>query len=131
MHEMLIDIGLAVFIIYAAFSLVYIIEMRRTGIAARALMKNTAEEFIPALSELRNMLENIRKITDDISAVTRDVKEVVGSVADLERTARNTIVRYRNNLEEEANIHAAGIRAGITSGVSSLMDNVKERKERS
>lgn len=128
MNGIILDIGVIVFIIYAAVNIFYIIDLRRTSVAARELIKNTGENLNPALVELRGTLENIRNITDGLGILTRDVRLVADSAAALEKGLKKLWEYYKDDVETAVNANIAGLKAGVKTGVVTLVRNLKERK---
>jgi hypothetical protein len=128
MNGIILDIGIIVFIIYAAINIFYIIDLRRTSVAARELIKNTGENLNPALVELRGTLENIRKMTDEIGILTRDVRLVADSAASLEKGLRKFWEYYKDDIGPAVGANIAGLKAGVKTGVVTLVRNLKERK---
>jgi hypothetical protein len=128
MHGIILDIGIIVFIIYAAVNIYYLIDLRRTSVAARELIKNTGENLNPALVELRGTLENIRNMTDEIGILTRDVRLVADSSVVLEKSLRKFWGYYKDDIGPAVNANIAGLKAGVKTGVVTLVRNLKERK---
>ena len=129
MNEALVNIGIVVFIIYAAFNIASIIEMRRTNIALRQLIKRTEENLHPALTALRSILEDIGKATYDIAALTRSLRELAETVARVENTVNGLYEYYKEGLGEAARANIAGLRAGVKAGVVTLLKDLNNRKE--
>jgi hypothetical protein len=128
MNGIILDIGVIVFIIYAAVNIFYIIDLRRTSVAARELIKNTGKNLDPALVELRGTLENIRNITDGLGILTRDVRLVADSAAAVEKGFKKLWEYYKDDVETAVNANIAGLKAGVKTGVVTLVRNLKERK---
>ena len=128
MNEILLNIGVLVFIIYAAVNIFYIIDLRRTSVAARELIKNSGENLNPALVELRGTLENIRKMTDEINVLTRYVILVAVSAAALEKGLGRFWGYYKDDIGTMVGANIAGLKAGVKTGVVTLVRNLKERK---
>lgn len=129
MNEALVNIGIVVFIIYAAFNIASIIEMRRTNIALRQLIKRTEENLHPALTALRSILEDIGKATYDIAALTRSLRELAETVARVENTVNGLYEYYKEGLGEAARANMAGLKAGVKAGVVTLLKDLNDRKE--
>ena len=129
MNEALINIGIVVFVIYAAFNISNIIEMRRTSSALRQLIKRTEENLHPALTALRGILEDIGKATYNIAVLTRSLREVAETVARVEKTVNGLYEYYKEGLGEAARANIAGLRAGVKAGVVTLLKDLNNRKE--
>jgi hypothetical protein len=129
MNKTLLTIGLVVFIIYAMFNIAYLIEMRRTSIALRQLVRRTEENLHPALTALRGILEDIGKTTYTISALTESIREAAETVATLEKNLSDLYEYYKKNLGEAARANMAGLKAGVKAGVVTLLKDLNDRKE--
>jgi hypothetical protein len=128
MSGIILDIGIIVFIIYAAVNIFYIIDLRRTSVAARELIRNTGENLNPAMVELRGTLENIRKMTDEIGILTRYVRLAAVSAAALEKGLGKFWGYYKDDVGKAVSANIAGLKSGIKTGVVTLVRNLKERK---
>ena len=129
MTERLLAIGIVVFSIYAAFNISYLIEMRRTTIALRQLIKRTEENLHPALSALRGVLEDIGKSTYDIAVLTRSLREVAETVTRVENAVNGLYEYYKEGLGEAARANIAGLKAGVRAGMTTLLRDLNNRKE--
>jgi phage-related tail protein len=129
MLEIILGTGVAAFIVYAAFSIAYYVSMKRTSDAIRVFVESSGGNVSAALSELRSTLENIRKITSNVSVVTEDVRRISGSIASLEKEIRDLYDYLKASVSVAAEANMAGLKAGIATGVSTLVKNLNERKE--
>lgn len=129
MTEVLLNIGIVVFIIYAAFNIANSIEMRRTSIALRQLIRRSEENLHPALSALRGILEDIGKATYNIAMLTKSLREVAETVARVENTVNGLYEYYKEGLGEAARANIAGLKAGVKAGMTTLLKDLNERKE--
>jgi hypothetical protein len=129
MNETLMSAGIVVFIVYAAFNIVNIIEMRRTSIALRQLITRTEENLHPALTAVRGILEDIGKATYNIAVLTRSLREVAETVARVEKTINGLYEYYKEGLGEAARANVAGLKAGVKAGVVTLLKDLNDRKE--
>lgn len=127
MVEVILSIGVASFIIYAAFSIAYIISMKRTSETTRDFLKNTEADVKGTLAELKGTLENMRKISGDVSSVTTEVRQISDTVAGLDKGIRDLYEYLKRGLGAETEANLAGLRAGITTGVTTLIQNLKEK----
>lgn len=126
MNEIILGIGVAAFVVYVAFNSYYIVGMKRTGDAVRAFLKNTESNVNAALVELNGTLGNLRKISGDIGAVTEDVKQISDSVASVERSIRGLYDNIREGLGSAAGANISGLKAGITTGVATLVKSMQD-----
>lgn len=122
-YEILATIAVVTLVIYAAFNIIYLIDLRRTSLAIRQFITRTEENLNPALAELRLALADIRKVSADVSALTDRLRSVTGSLIRVERTIEHLYGFYR----ESANI--AALKAGVRAGVVNLFKNLKTKKE--
>ena len=129
MNEALLSIGIVVFIIYAAFNIAHIIEMRRTSIALRQLIERTEENLHPALTALRDVLEDIGTATYDIAVLTLSLRKVSETVVRVENAVNGLYEYYKKGLGEAARANIAGLKAGVKAGVVTLLRDLNERKE--
>jgi hypothetical protein len=129
MNETLLSIGIVVFIIYATFNIVHIIEMRRTSVALRQLIERTEENLHPALAALRGVLEDIGKATYDVAVLTRSLREVAEKVVRVENTVNGLYQYYKEGLGKAARANIAGLKAGVKAGIVTLRRDLNERKE--
>ncbi|HEX9020861.1 MAG TPA: DUF948 domain-containing protein, partial [Nitrospirota bacterium] len=117
MIEIILGIGVAAFIIYAAFSISYLVSMKRASERAGKFLTNVEDNVNAAVSEIRGTLEHIRKITSDVSAVTEDVRHMAHTMVSLEKGVRDLYGYLKESLGAAAEAHIAGLRAGIATGV--------------
>jgi len=130
MIEIILGIGVATFIVYTVFNVTYILSMRRTSDSMTAFFRNTENNLNTTLAELRGTLENMKKITGDVSAVTEDVKQISDTVAGVERNMRGLYDHIKEGLGSAAGANIAGLKAGITTGVATLVKSMqKGRRE--
>jgi uncharacterized protein YoxC len=128
MTEKILIIGVAAFIIYAAFSIAYIINLQRTSNALRVFLKNTEGNLNATLTEFKSTLENMKKITANVSGITEDVRNIADTVVSLEKGIENFYGQVRNEFAAAAEANIAGLKAGITTGVVTLVRNLQERR---
>jgi uncharacterized protein YoxC len=126
MIEIILGIGVAAFIVYAAFSITYIMSMKRTSDSMREFLKNTEGNLNATLSEFKGTLENMRKISGDVKEVTGDVRQISHTVASLEKGIRDIVVYLKEGLGSAAEANIAGLKAGISTGVATLIKNLQE-----
>jgi ABC-type transporter Mla subunit MlaD len=129
MIELLLGLGVAVFTLYAAFSIVSSISIKRTSDSMREFLMDTEGSLNSALSEFRATLENMRKISSDIREVTADIKQVSHGVADAEKVLRDRLVSLDQSLSSTVEANIAGLKAGVAAGVESIVRNAAIRKE--
>lgn len=128
MNEVLLGIGVTVFVVYAVFQIAYLTSMKRTSDRLGAFLANTEGKVDAALAELTGTLENLRKVSGDIGAVTSDVREITDTVVSLERTMRGIYQYAKEGFGSVAEANIAGLRAGITTGVATLMKSIQQER---
>ncbi|NTW57763.1 MAG: DUF948 domain-containing protein [Nitrospirae bacterium] len=126
MLEIILGIGIATFIVYTIFNVTYILSKRRTSESMASFFRNTEGNLNAALAELKETLENLKKITSDVSAVTADVKQISSSVARVERNIRGVYGHMKEGLGSAAGANIAGLKAGIATGVVTLVKNIRK-----
>jgi hypothetical protein len=128
MTQAILFIGVAAFIVYAAFSISYYIDLRRTSNALREFLMNTEGNLNAALIELKGTLENMNKITENVSGITKDVRDITDTVVSVEKGIQNFYGKVKNELASAAEANVAGLKAGIATGVVTLVRNMRERR---
>ena len=128
MIEIILGIGVAAFMVHAGFNIAYILSMKRTSVRAREFLTNTEGNLNAALSELKSALENIRKITGNINAVTEDVRQITDTVASLEKGVHDLYGYLKEGLGPSAGANIAGLKAGIKTGVVTLVKNLQQER---
>ena len=129
MTEIILGIGVGVFVIYAVFNIVYLMSMKRTGERWCSFLGNTEDNVNEALVELKVTLKDLQKVIGDIRAVTADVKQISGTVASMEKGMHGVYQYVKEGLGSAAGANIAGLKAGITTGVATLVKSMKEGKE--
>lgn len=127
--EIILGMGVAAFVVYAAFSIGYLVSMKRASERVGKFLTNVEGNVNTALSEISGTLENLRKISGDVSAVTEDVRHIAHSMVSLEKGVRDLYGYLKESLGAAAEAHIAGLRAGIATGVVTLVKNLQEKKE--
>ncbi|HUJ17434.1 MAG TPA: hypothetical protein VL197_05515 [Nitrospirota bacterium] len=126
MTDIILGIGVGTFIIYTVFHIMYILSIRKTSERMAAFFINSEADMSTALSELRGTLENLEKITGDVSEVTRDVREISDSVAVVKKTVRALYHSVKEGVGSAAEANIAGLKAGLRTGVVTLVKNLQE-----
>ena len=126
MIEIILGIGVATFLVYTVFNVTYMLSMRRTSDSLTAFIVSIEKNLNSALAELGGTLENLKKITGDAGAVTEDVKQISNSVASVERSVRGVYGYMKEGLGSAAGAKIAGLKAGMTTGVATLVKSMKE-----
>jgi hypothetical protein len=126
MNDIILGIGVVAFIIYAGFNITYLVSKKRVSERMSEFVRNTEGNLNTTLKELAGTLENMRKISGNISAVTEDVRQISHGVASMEKSVRDSLVYMRNSLGSSAEANIAGLKAGITTGVATLVKNLQE-----
>ena len=129
MNEVLLNIGLVVFIIYAVVSIACQVNNYRTAAAVRQFITLSSGDVLAVLAELKVTLENFKKISANITAVTEGVRNVTSSVTGLQQEVRTMYSFIKDRAGVEARADLAGLKAGIRTGVATLVKRSQRRKE--
>lgn len=129
LYRILALIAVATLVVYVAFNIIYLVDLRRTSIALRRFINRTDENLTPALVELRLTLQDLRKVTADVSSLTERMRSAAGALLTVERTVENLYSYYREGLGLSAQTNVSALKAGLRAGVVSLFKNFKSRKE--
>jgi len=127
-HEKLLDIGIIVFILFVIASVAHYVKAWHTSSAVRDFLKNSESNVEDVLVELKGTLQNLRKITSDIGTVTEDVKQMTDSLANVEKDMRYLFQYAKNELAATAQANLVGLKAGVKTGVATLVRTLKERR---
>ncbi len=125
-NEILMGIAVATFIVYTAFQIASIMSVKRASDRMTEFFVNTEANLNGTLAELKSTLENMNKITGNIKAVTEDVRQMTDTVASVERSVRGLYVSAKEGLGTAAEANISGLKAGIRTGVVTLVRNLKE-----
>jgi hypothetical protein len=128
MNEVLANTGVVIFILYALVSIAYQVNAYRAAAALRQLVTLSSRDTLAVLAELRVTLGNFRKISDNVTVVTEDVREITSSVADLQQEVRTLYRVMKDTAGVEARADLAGLKAGIRTGVATLVKGIKEER---
>jgi uncharacterized protein YoxC len=128
MIEAILLIGVVAFMVYAAFGISYFMDLRRTSNSLREFLMNTEGNLNAALKELKGTLENMNKITMDVSRITQDVRDITDTVVSVEKGIQNFYGKVKDEFATAAEANVAGLKAGISKGVVTLVRNLKERR---
>jgi peptidoglycan hydrolase CwlO-like protein len=126
MNDMLMNIGVVVFIVFAIVSIAYQLNAYRAASALREFLCQSSGDMKKVLTELSVSLENLRKITDNISVVTEDVREITSTVTDLQRDVRTLYSVIKETVGSTVKADIAGLKAGVKTGIVTLVKNLKE-----
>jgi uncharacterized protein YoxC len=129
MIEILLAVLVAAFIVYAVFSTVYMISLKRSSDSLKEFIKNSEGNVNATLSEIRATVENMRKISGDVREVTADIRQISHTVAGLEQDARGFFEYLNKTVASAAEANIAGVKAGVTAGVATLIHKAATRKE--
>lgn len=127
--ELLLAIGVVTFAIYAAFNIFYLIEMRKTSFAIRQFIARSEENLHPALAAVRNIFDDIRTITDNAAALSKSLREAAEALTSAQNAIKDMYQSYEENLGKSVRANVSGLKAGIKTGVDTLLSNLKDRKE--
>jgi hypothetical protein len=89
---------------------------------------NTEGNLNDALQELKGTLENTNKITANVSGITRDVREITDTVVSVERGMKHLYGKVKDDVSAAAEANIAGLKAGIATGVVTLVRSLRERR---
>lgn len=127
--ELLVALGVVSFIIYASFNIFYIIEMRRTSHAVRQLVVRAEENLLPTLAAARHIFEEIQTITDNAAVLSKSLRDAAEALSAAQNTIKDMYLSYDENLGQSVRANVSGLKAGIKTGVVTLLSNLKDRKE--
>jgi hypothetical protein len=77
---------------------------------------------------LKGTLENMHKITANVSGITQDVRDIADTVVSVEKGIQNFYGKVKDEFAAAAEANVAGLKAGIATGVVTLVRNLKERR---
>jgi hypothetical protein len=126
MTDIILGIGVAAFIVYTGFHISYILSVKRTSEQMGDFFQKTEGNLNAALAELRETLENVKNITGNVNAVSEDVRQISSTVASVEKIMRGLYEYAKEGLGPVAGANIAGLKAGITTGVLTLVKSFKE-----
>ncbi len=127
--EILLAIAVVIFGVYASVNIVYIIEVRRTTFALRQLIKSSEENLLPALASMRHILGNVEKAAGSVAVAAESVRAIAETAGAVEKTVKNLYGSYVESTGEAARANIAGLKAGVKTGVVTLLKNLTNRKE--
>ncbi len=128
MTDIFLGIGSAALIVYVIVFSVFVRNLMRTSRALEESVRRTEGNANATLIELKGTLENIRKITGDVGVVTEEVRQISHTVAGLEKSIRELYGYFRGELGTAAEANLAGLKAGIKTGVVTLVKNLREKE---
>ena len=128
MTDIILGIGVATFIVFTGFHISYILSIRRTSERIGVFLQNTEGNLNAALVELRDTIENLKQITGNVRAVSEDVRQISHTVAIVEQSIRGLYEFGKKGLGPAAEANIAGVKAGIATGVSTLVRGLKQRR---
>ena len=135
MTNIILGIGVTAFIVYTIFHISFVLSIKRTSEHMEGFFENTEKNLNAALAELRDTLANLKKITGNVNAVSEDVRQISRTVTSVEkgisglRGLRGLYKYARKGLGSAARANIAGLKAGITTGVSTLVKYQKGRSD--
>jgi len=127
--ELLLAIGVVAFIVFALFHIFYIIEVRKTSFATRQLLARAEENLHPTLSAIRHIFEDIKTITDNAAALSKSLRDAADAMSTAQNTIKDLYRSYEENLDKSVRANVSGLKAGIKTGVVTLFNNLKDKKE--
>ncbi len=131
MYLVLAFIAVATFVVYAVFNVLYLMDLKKTSHAVRRFVVQTENTLIPALAEMRTTLEEVKKVASDVSLVTDKLRTAANAIVTVEKTIQDVYSYYRKGFGETASANVSAVKAGIMTGVLTLVKNLKTKKEES
>jgi K+/H+ antiporter YhaU regulatory subunit KhtT len=128
MIELIAGAGVVVFAVYAGFNIAYLSSMRRLSGNAAAFLQNNKEGLQAVIADTKETMENVRKISGDVSDVTQDIRRLSAAVAEIEQDVERLRAYVKNDFAPAAGASIAGLRAGIKTGVVTLVKNLQEER---
>jgi uncharacterized protein YoxC len=128
MIAIILGIGVAAFLISAAYFIIWVRSMMRMNATIDGFINRTEGNINAALIELQATLENTRKITGDVGAVTDEVRQISHTVASVDKGLQDLYGYVRDGLGPAAEANLAGLKAGIKTGVVTLVKNLREKE---
>ena len=128
MIEIILGIGVAAFLIYAAYFIVWVRSMMRMNAMIDGFINRTEGNINATLIELKATLENTRKITGDVGDVMDEVRQISRTVASVDKGLKNLYGYVRDGLGPATGANLAGLKAGIKTGVITLVKNLREKE---
>ena len=126
MTDILLGIGVATFVLYTVFQITTYTSVKRTSDRMAEFFQNTEGNLNAALIELKGALENVKKITGDVSEATEKVRRIAETATIVERSIRGLYGSLRETVGTGAGGRIAGVKAGIRTGVVTLVKNLQE-----
>ncbi|HYA87622.1 MAG TPA: hypothetical protein VEI57_11225 [Nitrospirota bacterium] len=127
--ELLLAIGVVSFIVVACFHIFYIIEMRRTSRAIRQLIAEAEENLHPGLAAGRHAFEGLKTITDDVAVLSKVLRETAVALIATQSIIKGIYRSYEGKFDKSVRANVSGLKAGIKTGVVTLLSNLRDRKE--
>jgi len=127
--ELLLAIGIVFFIMFASFNIYYLIEMRKTSFAIRQLIARAEENLHPSLAAIRYVFEDIKTITDNAASLSKSLREAAEALTATQNSIRNIYHSYEEKLGVPVRANVSGLKAGIKTGVITLLSSLKDKKE--
>jgi hypothetical protein len=127
--EIMVGVGVVSFIIYASFNIFYLIEMRRTSLAVRQFVARAEQDIYPTLAAAKQIFENIQTVTDNTATLSKSLGGAAEVLTSAQDTIKDIYQSYDENLGQSVRANVFGLKAGIKTGVSTLLSNLKDRKE--
>jgi hypothetical protein len=125
--NLLLAIGVAVFIIYAIVNIIYLNDLRKTTSVLRQFIIRTDENLQPALIDMRSALQDIRRISGDLVTATERVRSLAATLGAVEKSIRVIYGSYREGIQHAARSNVESVKAGLKAGVLSLFRNMRSK----
>ncbi len=129
MYLVLAVIAVATFVLYAAFNIIYLIDLKKTSRAMREFIREAEQNITPVLAETRATLQDVRNVASDISLITAKLRTAANAIVTVEKSVQSLYDYYRKGFGEAAHTNMGAVKAGMVAGVLTLIKNLKSRKE--
>ncbi len=129
MTNIILGIGVVVFIIYTAYFIVWVRGIMRMNTMIDGFINRTEGNINATLVELKGTLENTRKITGDVGVVMDEIRQISHTVASVDKGLKDVYGYVRDGLGPATGANLAGLKAGIKTGVVTLVKNLREKED--
>ena len=128
MIEIILGIGVAAIVIHVAVNIRYLASMKQTSDLVREMISKNGVAASETLADLKISMGNARLITDNIRVISEDVRQITNDVAGLETAVQELLAYMKTNMAAAAGANIAGLKAGIRSGVTALVQNIQHER---
>jgi uncharacterized protein YoxC len=108
--------------------LIYLIsEMKKTASALEDSIRKFEERLNPVLTEAEHGFRSVRRIADDVGSITGTARNLAEASNDIIINLR-ALSRLISDLQEGVSLRFLGMRTGVKTALSVLMQQVKQRR---